>query len=55
MKSLFIFRRDYRLYDNIALNEAFKNSSELVLAFIFTPEQVKKIDYFSSNCFSIFN
>ena len=51
MKSLFIFRRDYRLYDNIALNEVFKNSSEVVLAFIFTPEQVKKNDYFSSNCF----
>ena len=42
MKSLFIFRRDFRIYDNKALIEAFKDSSEILLLFIFTPEQIKK-------------
>lgn len=51
MKSLFIFRRDFRIYDNHALIEAFKDSSEILLLFIFTPEQIKKNEYFSSNGF----
>ena len=51
MKSLFIFRRDYRIHDNHSLIQSFKNSSEVCVAFIFTPEQVKKNDFFSSNAF----
>lgn len=38
--SIFIFRRDYRLYDNLGLIECCKNSSKVYLVFIFTPEQI---------------
>lgn len=50
-KSIFIFRRDLRLYDNIGLIEACKNSNEVLPIFIFTPEQINKIQnkYFSDN------
>jgi deoxyribodipyrimidine photo-lyase len=51
MKSLFIFRRDLRLYDNIALIECYKQSNEVIPIFIFTPEQINKNEYFSSNSF----
>jgi deoxyribodipyrimidine photo-lyase len=51
MKSIFIFRRDFRLTDNLGLIECAKKSSSILPIFIFTPEQIEKNDYFSSNCF----
>ena len=51
MKSIFIFRRDFRIYDNKGLIECCENSDEVLLLFIFTPEQVKNNEYFSSNSF----
>ena len=51
MKSLFIFRRDFRLEDNTGLLRCIQDSSEVFLVFIFTPQQVSKNDYFSSNSF----
>ena len=51
-KSIFIFRRDFCLEDNIAFIECYKNSDKILPIFIFTPEQVTtKNKYFSSNCF----
>ena len=53
-KSLFIFRRDYRIEDNLGLIHALKETEESVLpVFIFTPEQSdkKKNKYFSDNSF----
>ena len=44
--SLFIFRRDLRLEDNTALNEALKNSENVHCVFIFDPEQ-RDHPYFS--------
>lgn len=49
MKSLFIFRRDFRIKDNIGLKECYKKSSIVYPIFIFTPEQIKKNDYKSDN------
>lgn len=49
-KSIFIFRRDYRLEDNIGLIEALNNSEIVVPIFIFTPEQLIKNQYKSDNC-----
>lgn len=37
---LFIFRRDFRIKDNVGLIEACKRSKHLYTCFIFTPEQV---------------
>ena len=34
-KSLFVFRRDYRLGDNIALIQAYQNSEQVILCFLF--------------------
>ena len=51
MTSIFIFRRDFRLIDNIGLIECFKNSDKILPIFIFTPEQVENNDFFSSNSF----
>lgn len=48
--SLFIFRRDLRLYDNTALIEALKNSKKVIPVFIFTPTQLTKNKLKSSNC-----
>ncbi len=52
---LFIFRRDLRIKDNLALNEAIKyskeNNCELILAFTFTKIQIKSNEYFSHNAF----
>ena len=48
-KSLFIFRRAFRLEDNTALIQALKNSKEVIPIFIFTPEQVDKNKYKSNN------
>jgi len=50
MKSLFIFRRDLRVRDNIGLNECLKQSSKVLPVFIFTPTQIKNNPYKSSNC-----
>ncbi len=38
--SLFIFRRDLRLYDNTALNQAAEQSEQVLTCFIFDPQQV---------------
>ena len=51
MKSLFIFRRDYRLTDNKGLIEACKNSNEILCVFIFTPEQTKTNEFFADASF----
>ena len=51
MKSLFIFRRDFRLIDNKGLIEVCKKSSKVLCVFIFTPEQVKNNEYFSDASF----
>ena len=52
VKSIFIFRRDLSLEDNITFIECYKNSNKILPIFIFTPEQVtSKNKYFSSNCF----
>ena len=49
MKSIFIFRRDYRLNDNIGLLEALAKSIEVIPIFIFTPEQLVHNPYKSDN------
>ena len=51
MKSIFIFRRDFRIFDNHGLIKCFEESDEVLLIFIFTPEQITKNKYFSSNSF----
>jgi deoxyribodipyrimidine photo-lyase len=51
MKSLFIFRRDFRLHDNSGFIECYKKSENILPIFIFTPEQIENNEYFSSNCF----
>ena len=51
MKSIFIFRRDFRLVDNLGLIECAKKSSSILPIFIFTPEQIENNEYFSSNSF----
>ena len=51
MKSIFIFRRDFRIYDNKGLIECCENSDEVLLLFIFTPEQVKNNEYFSPSIY----
>lgn len=48
--NLFIFHRDLRIEDNLALNELSK-SGNIVCLFIFTPSQIKTNSYFSSNSF----
>lgn len=48
-KSIFIFRRDFRLYDNSALIEALKNSDKVIPIFICTSEQLVKNKYKSDN------
>lgn len=51
-KSVFIFRRDLRLDDNIGLLNALKMSEEVIPIFILTPEQLddKKNSYKSDHC-----
>jgi deoxyribodipyrimidine photo-lyase len=55
MYVLFIFRRDLRIRDNLALNKAIEysrdNGCKLILAFLFTKEQVTDNIYFSQNSF----
>jgi deoxyribodipyrimidine photo-lyase len=48
-RSIFIFRRDYRLEDNIGLINALYKSDEVVPIFIFTKEQIVNNSYKSSN------
>ena len=47
--SIFIFRRDFRLYDNTALYRCFKESKTVYPIFIFTPEQVTNKNEFKSS------
>lgn len=48
--ALFIFRRDLRLHDNRGLISALKAAEKVILAFIFTPEQIKQNPYKSNRC-----
>ncbi|MEQ1545561.1 deoxyribodipyrimidine photo-lyase [Methyloglobulus sp.] len=43
--SLFIFRRDLRIQDNSALNQAINASDQVLPCFIFDPRQIKKHPY----------
>ena len=43
--SLFIFRRDLRLHDNTALNEALRLSRQVLPCFIFDPRQIEPHPY----------
>lgn len=45
MKSLFIFRRDLRIEDNIGLLAVSEESDSVIPCFIFTPEQIDKNPY----------
>ena len=55
--SIFIFRRDFRIKDNTALNAAINNASlndinnstKIYPIFIFTPEQITANSYKSNN------
>lgn len=55
MVVLFIFRRDFRIIDNTALNEAIrcsiKNKEKLILAFVFTQEQTVRNKYYCERSF----
>ena len=48
MSTIFIFRRDLRLYDNLGLDYAMKNFKNVIPIFIFTPEQITKKNKFKS-------
>lgn len=45
IKSLFIFRRDYRIYDNPGLYNCIKNSDQIYCIFIFDPIQIDNKKY----------
>ncbi len=49
---IFIFRRDYRLYDNIGLNKLSEVTKHISPIFIFDPKQIDRNNnpYFSDNC-----
>jgi len=47
--SLFIFRRDFRLHDNISLIKALKESKKVIPIFIYTKEQLLWNKYKSNN------
>jgi deoxyribodipyrimidine photo-lyase len=47
--SIFIFRRDFRIKDNTALNYCIENSKNIYPIFIFTPEQVIDNTFKSDN------
>lgn len=49
MTSLFIFRRDLRLEDNTALNEAMMTSSHVIPLFIFSENQVSERNKYKSS------
>lgn len=46
---LFIFRRDFRVIDNNALNVLYKKCSKIYPIFIFTPEQITSKNKYRSN------
>ena len=46
--TLFIFRRDLRIYDNNALNYALTYCKNVIPIFIFTPEQISKANHYRS-------
>ncbi|MDC1151301.1 deoxyribodipyrimidine photo-lyase [Pelagibacteraceae bacterium] len=48
-RGLFIFHRDFRISDNIALNNAGFTCDKLYTCFIFTPEQVTRKNSYKSN------
>lgn len=50
MRSLFLFHRDLRLYDNTALSQCINRSDEVMLVFVFPPDQIdaRKNKYFSN-------
>lgn len=48
-KSIFIFRRDFRIIDNIGFINCYKNSDIIIPIFIFTPEQITNNKYKSNN------
>ena len=50
MTNLFIFRRDFRIVDNLGLHLALKEKNTIPI-FIFTQEQVVNNPYFSDNSF----
>ncbi|MCA9354838.1 MAG: deoxyribodipyrimidine photo-lyase [Candidatus Kaiserbacteria bacterium] len=52
-RSLFIFRRDLRLEDNLGLLALLEQSKEVIPAFIFDPRQIDTTqnEYFSANAF----
>ena len=49
-KALFIFRRDLRLEDNTGLLFALEKAKEVILSFIFTPDQIENNPYRSDYC-----
>lgn len=49
MISIFIFRRDLRIQDNLGLLHLLKNEQNVVPIFIFTPEQITSKNKFKSN------
>jgi deoxyribodipyrimidine photo-lyase len=49
MSTLFIFRRDLRLYDNTSLINADKNEKNIIPIFIFDPYQIENKNH-SNNC-----
>ena len=49
-KALFIFRRDLRLEDNTGLAFALEHAQEVILCFIFSPEQIEHNPYRSDHC-----
>lgn len=48
--SIFIFRRDLRLNDNLGLINLINNEENIIPIFIFTPKQVSKNSFKSYNC-----
>ena len=53
--TLFIFRRDLRLFDNNTLNYCIKNCKNILPIFIFTPEQIDNNDFKSNNAIQFMN
>lgn len=51
MKTLFIFRRDLRIYDNTTLNKIIEKKHEIIPIFIFNKKQIDKNEnkYYSHN------
>ena len=49
MYTIYIFRRDLRIQDNLGFNYAIQNCKNIIPIFIFTPEQVVKNEFKSEN------